>query len=106
VFRFVDDTHFRWGTVRQKVIRKFNLTNLIINSVQDIIRQIKISSSQPLYDQDAHANRVRNLLRAVKIQHPDVIFEHEQCLTSGTCPVGLQEVLRKLAEETHGKVQS
>jgi hypothetical protein len=100
---FKEEAVHRWARVKNKVLRKFNLSDLRFNSLADNVHFITISSRQPLYDQDAHPNRIRNVLRAVKVRYPHVHFEHEGCDTSGSCPIGLQEALRKLAEETHGK---
>jgi hypothetical protein len=104
IVKFEAQSSFQWSKGKPKILRKYNLTDLKINAQLKAIRSISITSTQPLYDQDAHPNRVRNVLRAVKIRHPEVSFEHEGCWTSGSCPIGLQQALRKLAEETHGKV--
>jgi hypothetical protein len=100
IVSFKKESRSQWSKVKPKVLKRFNLTGLTFNSMSKIVHYLKISSRQPLYDQDAHSNRVRNVLRSVKIHYPQVVFEHEGCSTSGTCPIGLQEALRKLAEET------
>lgn len=89
--------------VKTKVLKKYNLTGLGLNPQLSQVHSFSIASREPLYDVDAHPNRVRNVLRAVKVRYPNVHFEHEGCLTSGQCPIGLQTALRKLAMETHGK---
>ena len=104
IVKFFSDDSFQWAMAKPIILRKFNLTNLTINSKQRKINQIKIKSRQPLYDEKAHERRVRNILHAVKVHYPHIYFDHEECFTSGICPVGLKETLRKLAEETHGKV--
>jgi len=96
---FAEIPRYEWATGKARILRKFNLTAFKCNTMVDYVHSIAISSRQPLYDQDAHSNRVRNVLRALKVRYPHVHFEHEGCLTSGTCPIGLQEALRKLAEE-------
>jgi len=100
---FKSETRHSWGKVRNKVLRKFNLSDLRFSSMSDYVHFISISSSQPLYDKDAHSNRIRNVLRAVKVRYPHVHFEYEGCESSGSCPIGLGNAMRKLAEETHGK---
>ncbi len=98
---FEQQSGYLWSAIKGKVLRRYNLTNLQFGTQSAAVHQIKISSRQPLYDQDAHAIRVRNVLRAVKIHYPETFFEHEGCWTSGSCPIKIQEALLKLAEETH-----
>jgi len=96
---FAERPCYAWTRGKSKIMRKFNLSGFKCSTMVDFVHNIAISSRQPLYDQDAHSNRVRNVLRALKVRYPQVHFEHEGCLTSGTCPIGLQSALRKLAEE-------
>jgi hypothetical protein len=103
LIKFEVKKEFQWSKIKRKVLKKYNLSGLLFNSMADKVHSLAISSKQPLYDQDAHPNRVRNVLRSIKIHYPQILFEHEACLTSGSCPTGLQNALRKLAEETHGK---
>jgi len=100
---FQREEYFAWCKVKTKVLKKYNLSGLDLNPQLTQVHSFSIASREPLYDVDAHPNRVRNVLRAVKIRYPNVQFEHEGCLTSGQCPIGLQAALRKLAMETHGK---
>lgn len=104
--QFVNESGFSWMDIKQKILRKYNLCDLIVHSMSKQINQITIVSLSPLYDLNAHPNRVRNVLRALKLRYPHLMWEHEGCSTSGSCPIGLADALRKLANETHGKVSA
>lgn len=92
-----------WKGAKRKVQRKFNLTKLDFNTMAEKTNELTIGSLQPLYDENAHANRVRNVLRAIRLHIPNFKWSMPDCRTNASCPIGLENALRKLAEETHGK---
>jgi len=92
-----------WKSSLNRVRRKFNLTKLHFSTMSNQVNELTIGSQQPLYDQDAHANRVRNVLRGIKVRYPNVVFGSPECRQALSCPIGLNDALRKVALETHGK---
>ena len=103
LMRLEQEFRHSWGDAKRKVCRKFNLTKIEFNTMTPKVNELTIGSLQPLYDEDAHANRVRNVLRAIKIRHPNFVWNQPDCRTNASCPIGLEKALRKLAEEAHGK---
>jgi hypothetical protein len=96
-------TRHEWRGCINRVKRKFNLTKIEFSTMSQQVNELTISSQQPLYDQDAHANRVRNVLRGIKVRYPNVVFGSPECKQALSCPLGLNDALRKVALETHGK---
>lgn len=100
VVQFQEDGGFSWSEARPKVLKKYNLFDLRLRPMSNRVNQIIIESFQPLYDENAHANRVKNLLQTVHLHIPKILFSNEGCEQTSSCPVGLEKLLRKMAVES------
>lgn len=103
---FADEAVFAFGHVKHKILKKFNINDLKYRTEENLVAEITIESRVPLFDPKAHDRHIQNMVRAVKLRHPNITLDlnHDGCFTGGSCSLGVKEALRKGIEQASGKV--
>lgn len=97
--RFEVEQYWHFSKVKHRILRRYNLVDLVINSKANLVREFEICSNQPYYDMDAHANRVYRMMKAVHRKFDGVLLPRKGCLDSGACSPRVEQAVRKALEE-------
>lgn len=100
-----------WANVKQRVLKRYNVSDIIFRSNADSVSSITIESNIPLYQkepEECHRRHIHAILRTVIICYPEVLFELEPhgCYRGGQCDIKLEQLMKKLALQTHGKEET